>query len=56
MSRKFWFAAMSVATLFVVTSVAQASRKPHAVVLGAARKVAYSKAGDPAGAAAGENP
>jgi hypothetical protein len=32
-----------------------APRKGHAVVLGAARKVAYSKAGDPAGAAAGED-
>jgi hypothetical protein len=31
-----------------------APRKPHIVVLGASRKVAYSKAGDPAGAAQGE--
>jgi hypothetical protein len=31
-----------------------APRKAHVVVLGAARKVAYSKIGDPAGAAAGE--
>jgi len=30
-------------------------RKGHAVVLGAVRRVAYSKAGDPAGAAAGED-
>lgn len=30
------------------------SPKPHVVVLGAARKVSYSKAGDPAGAAQGE--
>lgn len=30
------------------------ARKPHVVLLGAARKVAYSKAGDPAGAQAGE--
>ena len=30
-------------------------RKGHVVVLGAARKVAYTKAGDPAGAAAGED-
>jgi hypothetical protein len=29
-------------------------RKAHVVILGAVRKVAYSKAGDPAGAAAGE--
>jgi hypothetical protein len=32
-----------------------APRKVHTVVLGAARKVPYSKAGDPAGAATGEN-
>jgi hypothetical protein len=32
-----------------------APRKAHLVILGAARKVAYSKAGDPAGAAAGED-
>jgi hypothetical protein len=31
-----------------------AARKPHIVVLGAAKRVHYSKAGDPAGAAAGE--
>jgi hypothetical protein len=31
-----------------------AGRKPHTVVLGAARKVPYSKSGDPAGALAGE--
>jgi hypothetical protein len=30
-------------------------RKAHVVVLGAVRKVAYTKAGDPAGAAAGED-
>jgi hypothetical protein len=32
-----------------------APRKAHMVVLGAARKVPYTKAGDPAGAAAGED-
>jgi len=32
-----------------------APRKPHFVVLGAAKSVPYSKAGDPAGSAAGEN-
>jgi hypothetical protein len=37
---------------FAVTPAA--SRKGHVVVLGAARKVPYSKAGDPAGAAADE--
>ena len=30
-------------------------RKPHVVVLGAAKRVPYSKAGDPAGAAAAED-
>jgi hypothetical protein len=35
--------------------VSAAPRKAHMVVLGAARKVAYTKAGDPAGAAAGED-
>jgi hypothetical protein len=34
---------------------AAAPRKAHSVVLGAARKVPYTKAGDPAGAAAGED-
>jgi hypothetical protein len=32
-----------------------APRKAHVIVLGAARKVPYSKAGDPAGAAAGDS-
>ena len=32
-----------------------APRKPHIVVLGAAKKVPYSKAGDPAGAAASDD-
>ncbi len=32
-----------------------ASRKPHIVVLGAARRMPYSKAGDPAGASANED-
>jgi hypothetical protein len=35
-------------------TVSAAPRKAHAVVLGATRKVPYSKAGDPAGAAPGE--
>jgi hypothetical protein len=38
---------------FAVTPAAP--HKAHVVVLGTARKVPYSKAGDPAGAAAGEN-
>ena len=42
--------------LLVVTQMASAagSHKLHSVVLGAVRRVAYSKEGDPAGAAAGE--
>ena len=36
-------------------AVQAAPRKVHTVVLGATRKVPYSKAGDPAGAAAGED-
>lgn len=32
-----------------------AARKPHTVGLGAVRKIPYSRAGDPAGAAAGED-
>lgn len=38
-----------------VSKVQAAPRKTHTVVLGAAKRVAYSKAGDPAGAAAGED-
>src|SRR5690348_11876669 len=36
-------------------SINAAPRKVHVVVLGAARRVPYSKVGDPAGAAAGED-
>ena len=36
-------------------AVSAAPRKPHVVVLGAAKRVPYSKAGDPAGALAGED-
>ena len=43
--------------LFCAATAASAApeRKTHSVVLGAARKVPYSKAGDPSGAAAGED-
>jgi hypothetical protein len=42
--------------LFLTISVAAAApKKVHAVGLGAAKKVPYSKAGDPAGAMAGED-
>jgi hypothetical protein len=36
------------------SAASAATRKTHTVVLGAARKVPYSKAGDPAGAAVGD--
>jgi hypothetical protein len=39
----------------IVSAASAAPRKTHTVVLGAARKVPYSKAGDPSGAAAGED-
>jgi hypothetical protein len=44
------------ALFFAAAAVASAAeRKTHTVVLGAVRKVPYSKAGDPSGAAAGED-
>ena len=44
------------ALLIAITSSAHAvPRKGHSVVLGAAKKVPYSKAGDPSGAAPGED-
>ena len=49
-------AVSALAAIFLATPPAQsAPRKPHVVVLGAARRVHYSKAGDPAGAATGED-
>jgi len=41
--------------LLALPALGAAPRKPHVVILGASKKVAYSKAGDPAGAAAGED-
>lgn len=41
--------------LVVSVSTGAAPRKSHVVVLGAVKRVPYSKAGDPAGAAAGED-
>ncbi len=50
------FLALAVAAIAFVSQAAQAApRKGHMVVLGAVRKVAYTKAGDPGGAAAGED-
>jgi hypothetical protein len=48
-------AAAFAAIFAVVPAVSAAPRKSHSVVLGAARKVPYSKAGDPAGAQTGED-
>ena len=47
---------ITAAALIAVSPLhAAAPRKSHSVVLGAARKVSYNKAGDPAGAAPGED-
>src|SRR5664279_1011694 len=51
----FRIAVVAMAALFAAAPAAHAApRKAHMVVLGAAKRVHYSKAGDPAGAAAGE--
>ena len=47
------FFSLVIASSFIASAAAAA--KTHTVVLGATRKVAYSKAGDPSGAAAGES-
>jgi hypothetical protein len=47
--------AIGAALLAAAPGALGAARKTHTVVLGAAKKVPYSKAGDPAGAATGEN-
>jgi hypothetical protein len=48
----FFFFAM---TVVLAPTASAAPRKAHTAVLGAAKKVPYSKAGDPSGAAAGED-
>jgi hypothetical protein len=56
MSRDAKIAVVFMAAMLAVVPAAQAAaRKGHSVVLGAAKRVAYSKVGDPAGAAAGED-
>ncbi len=48
--------AVTAAALIALSPVHSAApRKTHVVILGAARKVSYNKAGDPAGAAPGED-
>jgi hypothetical protein len=51
---RFWIVVLA-ALMAVPLAVSAAPRKAHSVFLGAARKVPYSKAADPAGAAPGEN-
>jgi hypothetical protein len=48
------FVSVLIGVISLSLVAAAAPRKAHAVVLGAAKKVPYSKAGDPAGAAPGE--
>ncbi|MGA2560463.1 MAG: hypothetical protein ABSF17_12350 [Terracidiphilus sp.] len=54
---KFSFSILVFMTLLfaALPSTLAAPRKPHVVALGGARKVPYSRAGDPAGALAGED-
>jgi hypothetical protein len=54
MNARLWL--VTLVGVFAAIPAAQGSpRKVHTVVLGAAKRVHYSKAGDPAGAAAGED-
>jgi hypothetical protein len=53
--RKSVFIAILFAIVFAIVAEASAAPRKHSVVLGAMRKVPYSKAGDPSGAAAGED-
>ena len=51
MSRRSWLAIVAIGTLLSISPTAHAApRKVHTVVLGAAKKVPYSKVGDPAAA------
>ena len=53
-SRALWIAVLVFLAVFA-DSILGAPRKVHVVALGAFRRVPYSKIGDPAGAAPGEN-
>ena len=53
-STKFTALALAAAFLSVVPTAPAAPRKAHTIVLGAARRVHYSKSGDPAGATPSE--
>jgi hypothetical protein len=53
--RKSVLIVLLLALFFLIASAASAAPRKHTVALGAMRKVPYSKAGDPSGAAAGED-
>lgn len=56
MRKRTGFAIVVLIVLFTFAGFARAAaRKTHSVVLGSVKHVPYSQAGDPAGAAAGEN-
>jgi hypothetical protein len=55
MSKGTCIAIVVMSALLAVPTSQAAPRKTHTVVLGAAKKVSYSKAGDPVGASAGED-
>ncbi len=48
-------AMLAIPSIYLDTPAQAAPRKAHIVVLGAAKRVPYSKAGDPAGAATGDD-
>ena len=50
---RFWVVVL--AAIFAALPAAASPRKVHTVGLGAAKRVSYSRVGDPAGAAAGED-
>jgi len=55
MSRRAFFLFAILAATIAIPAASAAPRRGHTVVLGSVRKVPYSRAGDPAGAAPGEN-
>ena len=55
MNRGSWITLVAASCLTIAAALHAAPPKSHSVILGAARRVPYSKAGDPAGAQAGED-
>lgn len=53
--RRSFLIVLSFAMLLAAGAIASAAPRKHSVVLGAVRKVPYSKTGDPSGAAPGED-